>query len=242
VLIPAQQLLKNGDLDDQRKEDLTRGIEAASSVLAGTNDAIAREERIEAVEELKTLVEDWKGHRIEGFGELLLYGQFTVLKGDSMSSKNEERDVSATIPFPLQLTNAQTVQNLPFRNDSPLLQGNQRQQAQEQNVNAIARHKGWKAQTAAKRPHFHAKRYRDNLAAETRYVLRSETPSTSNHFPRLLYVPDFLERRSGNRKLHYPLHFRGDHEEMGHPGRHPTACLEGPRKDQRWHDSLFQTL
>ncbi|KAF3037812.1 hypothetical protein E8E12_006491 [Didymella heteroderae] len=86
------QLQKNGDLDDQRKEDLTRGIEAASSVLAGTNDAIAREERVEAVEELKTLVEDWKGHRIEGFGELLLYGQFTVLKGDSMSSKNEERE------------------------------------------------------------------------------------------------------------------------------------------------------
>lgn len=39
-------------------------------------------------------MEDWKGHRIEGFGELLLYGQFTVLKGDSMSSKNEEREVS----------------------------------------------------------------------------------------------------------------------------------------------------
>lgn len=94
MLTPTQQLQKNGDLDEQRKEDLTRGIEAASSVLAGTNDAIAREERVEAVEELKTLVEDWKGHRIEGFGDLLLYGQFTVLKGDSMSSKNEERDVS----------------------------------------------------------------------------------------------------------------------------------------------------
>lgn len=87
---------KNGDLDEQRKEDLARGIDAASSVLAGTNDAIAREERVEAVEELKTLVEDWKGHRIEGFGDLLLYGQFTVLKGDSMSSKNEEREASVT--------------------------------------------------------------------------------------------------------------------------------------------------
>jgi cell division control protein 24 len=49
---------------------------------------------VEAVEELKTLVEDWKGHRIEGFGDLLLYGQYTVLKGESMSSKNEEREVS----------------------------------------------------------------------------------------------------------------------------------------------------
>ena len=60
-------------------------------MLAGTNDAIAREERVEAVEELKTLVEDWKGHKIEGFGDLLLHGQYTVLKGESMSSKNEER-------------------------------------------------------------------------------------------------------------------------------------------------------
>lgn len=66
-------------------------------MLAGTNDAIAREERVEAVEELKTLVEDWKGHRIEGFGDLLLHGQFTVLKGESMTSKNEEREVSTNI-------------------------------------------------------------------------------------------------------------------------------------------------
>ncbi|KAH8730717.1 Pleckstrin homology domain-containing protein [Phaeosphaeriaceae sp. PMI808] len=86
------QLRDKGDLDEQRREDISRGIEAASSVLAGANDAIAREERVEAVEELKTLVEDWKGHRIEGFGELLLYGQYTVLKGESMTSKNEERD------------------------------------------------------------------------------------------------------------------------------------------------------
>ncbi|KAH4039346.1 hypothetical protein HBH98_044470 [Parastagonospora nodorum] len=86
------QLRDKGDLDEGRRDDISRGIEAASSVLAGTNDAIAREERVEAVEELKTLVEDWKGHRIEGFGDLLLYGQYTVLKGESMSSKNEERE------------------------------------------------------------------------------------------------------------------------------------------------------
>ncbi|KAH7092909.1 Pleckstrin homology domain-containing protein [Paraphoma chrysanthemicola] len=86
------QLRDKGDLDEQRRDDISRGIEAASSVLAGTNDAIAREERVEAVEELKTLVEDWKGHRIEGFGDLLLYGQYTVLKGESMTSKNEERE------------------------------------------------------------------------------------------------------------------------------------------------------
>ncbi|KAL6158754.1 Guanine nucleotide exchange factor for Cdc42p [Exserohilum turcicum] len=87
-----QQLRDKGDLDEGRREDISRGIEAASSVLAGTNDAIAREERVEAVEELKMLVEDWKGHRIEGFGDLLLHGQYTVLKGEGMNSKNEERE------------------------------------------------------------------------------------------------------------------------------------------------------
>ncbi|KAF2178292.1 hypothetical protein K469DRAFT_599713 [Zopfia rhizophila CBS 207.26] len=87
-----KELRDKGDLDQERRDDISKGIEAASSVLQRTNAAIDREERIEAVEELRTLVEDWKGHRIEGFGELLLHGQFTVLKGDSISTKNEERE------------------------------------------------------------------------------------------------------------------------------------------------------
>ena len=70
---------------------------AASAVLERTNAAIDREERVEAVEELKNLVEDWKGHRIEGFGDLLMYGQFTVLKGDTVNAKNEEREVCLLI-------------------------------------------------------------------------------------------------------------------------------------------------
>jgi cell division control protein 24 len=91
-----KELRDKGDLDQPRKDDISKGIEAASAVLERTNAAIDKEERVEAVEELKTLVEDWKGHRIEGFGDLLLYGQFTVLKGDSINAKNEEREVGST--------------------------------------------------------------------------------------------------------------------------------------------------
>lgn len=87
-----RELRDKGDLDEERRNDISTGIEAASAVLQRTNAAIDREERIEAVEELKTLVEDWKGHRIEGFGELLLHGTYTVLKGESISTKNEERE------------------------------------------------------------------------------------------------------------------------------------------------------
>ena len=73
-------------------------------MLERSNAAIARAERQEAVEELKNLVEDWKGHRIEGFGDLLLHGQFTVLKGDTVNSKNEEREVSFQKQFHLSLS------------------------------------------------------------------------------------------------------------------------------------------
>ena len=68
-------------------------MDAASSILERSNAAIARQERIEAVQELKDRVEDWKGHRVEGFGELLLHGTYTVLKGES-TAKDAEREVS----------------------------------------------------------------------------------------------------------------------------------------------------
>ncbi|KAF2770500.1 hypothetical protein EJ03DRAFT_360510 [Teratosphaeria nubilosa] len=79
-------LYKKGDLDDERKQDLLDGKEAATSVLERTNVAVDREEKAEAVQELKYRVEDWKGHRVEGFGELMLYGTFTVLKSENLAS------------------------------------------------------------------------------------------------------------------------------------------------------------
>jgi cell division control protein 24 len=89
------ELQKKGDLDEERKADIMEGIEAASSVLANSNAAVAQEERQEAIEDLKGRVEDWKGHRIERFGSLLLHGTFTVLKGEGVSSsKDSEREVS----------------------------------------------------------------------------------------------------------------------------------------------------
>jgi cell division control protein 24 len=77
-----KDLYEKGDLDDARRNDLLMGKEAAASVLARTNSAMDREQKAEAVQELKQRVEDWKGHRVEGFGELLLYGTFTVLKSE----------------------------------------------------------------------------------------------------------------------------------------------------------------
>lgn len=87
-------LWKKGDLDEARKSDLLIGKEAATSVLTRTDQAVDREEKAEAVQELKMRVEDWKGHRVEGFGALLLYGTFTVLKSENLASgKDGERQV-----------------------------------------------------------------------------------------------------------------------------------------------------
>ncbi|EON66891.1 hypothetical protein W97_06294 [Coniosporium apollinis CBS 100218] len=86
-----KQLRDRGGLDEERKADISTGIEAASEVLERTNAAVDREERQAAVEELGGRVEDWKGHKIEGFGDLLLHGTFTVLKGDTKDQEREYR-------------------------------------------------------------------------------------------------------------------------------------------------------
>lgn len=88
-----RELRDKGDLDDALKADIDSGINAAQAALLAANDAVDLEERTEAVLELRERVEDWKGHRLDAFGELLLYGTFSVIKGDPTTSKGEEREV-----------------------------------------------------------------------------------------------------------------------------------------------------
>ena len=54
-------------------------------------EAVGKENRIAAVSELQSRVEDWKGHKIDHFGELLMFGSYTVLKGEGV--KEVEREV-----------------------------------------------------------------------------------------------------------------------------------------------------
>ena len=64
---------------------------AATSILHRANEAVAKEQRLAAVNELQSRVEDWKGHQIDHFGDLMLFGTFTVLKGEG--AKEVEREV-----------------------------------------------------------------------------------------------------------------------------------------------------
>jgi cell division control protein 24 len=65
------------------KADLTAGIEAANRVLQQANAAVDREIRGEALIDLCSRVDDWKNHRVDHFGELLLHGHFPVVTGKS---------------------------------------------------------------------------------------------------------------------------------------------------------------
>lgn len=64
------------------------------------NNAIAKEARKQAVDELSQRVEDWKGHKIEHFGDLLLNGTYTVLKGEG--TKEVEREVRLDLRCPFK--------------------------------------------------------------------------------------------------------------------------------------------
>jgi cell division control protein 24 len=102
------------------------------SVLDSANDAIDKEHLASAVQDLAGRVDDWKSLKVEGFGELLRFGTFTVLKGDT--SKDTEREVSfACVPVgqidaPVLMLPL-VVSHLPVRTNPPLLQGRQPQQA-----------------------------------------------------------------------------------------------------------------
>lgn len=94
-----KELRDKGDLDEDLRADIDAGINAAQATLFAANAAVDREERSEAVQELRERVEDWKGHRLDAFGELLLHGTFSVIKGDPTTSKDQEREVTGPFIF-----------------------------------------------------------------------------------------------------------------------------------------------
>ncbi len=86
------ELRKKGDFNEEKMSDLEAGSEATSAILARANAAIDKETRLQATRDLIVSVEDWKGHKMEHFGELVVFGNQTVIKGEG--SKEVERDVS----------------------------------------------------------------------------------------------------------------------------------------------------
>ncbi|PWY87592.1 Rho guanyl nucleotide exchange factor [Aspergillus heteromorphus CBS 117.55] len=83
------ELLKQTENPDLRI-DIQRAIDTIQSVLDSANDAIDKEHLQTAVKDLAERVDDWKTLKIEAFGDLLRFGTFSVIKGDS--AKDSERE------------------------------------------------------------------------------------------------------------------------------------------------------
>ena len=83
---------QKGGYDLEKQQDLEEGEAAARSIMIRADEAVQKEHHAAAVNELQSRVEDWKGHKINHFGELLHFGTYTVLKGEG--AKVVEREVS----------------------------------------------------------------------------------------------------------------------------------------------------
>ncbi|KAF8585998.1 hypothetical protein K439DRAFT_1409563 [Ramaria rubella] len=76
-------LLKKSSRNDYPLyDDLVEGSASAKRVTDKINEAQRRAENIQTVQTLQTRVEDWKGHHLGNFGDLLLDDIFLVTKSD----------------------------------------------------------------------------------------------------------------------------------------------------------------
>ena len=78
------------DMEWLRLEDRVAAGPETEDISKKTNEAIRMAENTEVVNDLKGRVEDWKGHKLEHFGELLLHGQFLIIRGDQKGDIEQE--------------------------------------------------------------------------------------------------------------------------------------------------------
>lgn len=78
--------------NEELQFEITHAIDTIQNVLDFANEAIHKEHLAAAVVDLSERVDDWKSLKMESFGDLLRFGTFAVVKGDS--GKDSEREVS----------------------------------------------------------------------------------------------------------------------------------------------------
>ncbi|KAJ5133738.1 hypothetical protein N7526_005103 [Penicillium atrosanguineum] len=76
--------------DEQLQADISHAINTIQNVLDFANEAIHKEHLAAAVVDLSERVDDWKTLKMDAFGDLLRFGTFAVVKGDS--GKDNERE------------------------------------------------------------------------------------------------------------------------------------------------------
>ena len=85
--------------DPQIQADITRAIDSIQNTLDSANEAVDKEHLAAAVVDLSERVDDWKSLKMDAFGDLLRFGTFAVVKGDS--GKDTEREVCTAGLWPV---------------------------------------------------------------------------------------------------------------------------------------------
>ncbi|KAJ7077181.1 Dbl homology domain-containing protein, partial [Mycena epipterygia] len=75
-------LIRASSPADQHYDELESGLKAARRVTGRVNEAMRIAENEQTVKSLRTRVQDWRGHRVDDFGELLLDEILTVTRYD----------------------------------------------------------------------------------------------------------------------------------------------------------------
>jgi cell division control protein 24 len=81
-LLHQQLLKKSSPIDYPHYEELKAGSAAAKRITDKINEAQRRAENVQTVHNLASRVDDWKGHHVSQFGELLLEDIFSVTKSE----------------------------------------------------------------------------------------------------------------------------------------------------------------
>ncbi|RPA79294.1 hypothetical protein BJ508DRAFT_143744 [Ascobolus immersus RN42] len=85
-----REMIKYSDPKDPMLPELKEGMESVERINAKVNEAIRKKDMAMQVEELSGRVDDWKGHKLESFGDLLLCGQFPIVKSDAKGEVERE--------------------------------------------------------------------------------------------------------------------------------------------------------
>ena len=78
-----EQLLKKTPEAAPVYEELSEGLEVIRRITDNVNETSRLQENVQLVKDLEWRVEDWKGHNIKTFGQLLLSDTFMVAKSDT---------------------------------------------------------------------------------------------------------------------------------------------------------------
>ncbi|RGB32732.1 hypothetical protein C1646_733976 [Rhizophagus diaphanus] len=118
-----QELLKYSDKDETPYYDeIERGLKAIKRVADRVNETRRKQENEAVVKDLERRVEDWKGHKISQFGNLLLEDVFIMSKEDS------EREYHVYLFEKILLCCKETNTKKTQSKTGPLIKGSNRKQ------------------------------------------------------------------------------------------------------------------